>query len=132
MTKNEQEMRIKSVVAEVGYKKDLMVRPSNLSMGEQKLIAFARAMICSPRLLFLDEWTESLDQSSAQRLVAIVRKFKEEGGSIIFVSHNVGVIRALADTAVVIAAGQVSLRLTREQIENSEDLDRYIEQGMAS
>jgi ABC-type multidrug transport system ATPase subunit len=132
MTRDEQERRIKSVVAEVGYKKDLKVRPSELSMGEQKLIAFARAMICSPQLLFLDEWTESLDQSAAQRLIAIVKKLHEKGGSIILVSHNIGVIRDLADIVMVIAAGQVSHRITREQIESNEDLGRFIEQEMAS
>jgi ABC-type glutathione transport system ATPase component len=132
MTKDEQARRIKSVMAEVGYKKDLMVRPAELSMGEQKLIAFARAIMCSPNLLFLDEWTESLDQSGAQRLVALAKKLKEAGGSIILVSHNIGVIRALADIIVVITAGQVTHRLSIEQIESNEDLGSYIEQGMAS
>jgi ABC-type transporter Mla maintaining outer membrane lipid asymmetry ATPase subunit MlaF len=132
MTKDEQARRIKTVVAEVGYRKDLMVRPAELSMGEQKLIAFARAMMCSPQLLFLDEWTESLDQSGAQRLVALVRRLKEAGGSVIFVSHNIGVIRALADIIVVVAAGEVTHRLTSEQIESNEDLSSYIEQGVAS
>ncbi|MDR0291175.1 MAG: ATP-binding cassette domain-containing protein [Treponema sp.] len=132
MTKAEQEKRIKSVVAEVGYRKNLMVRPSELSMGEQKLIAFARAMMCSPQLLFLDEWTESLDQSAMMRLVGIVKRLREKGTSIILVSHNIGVIRDLADFVVVIAAGQISHRLTREQIESNEDLSRFIEQEIAS
>jgi ABC-type multidrug transport system ATPase subunit len=132
MTKDEQERRIKAVVAEVGYKKDLTVRPAGLSMGEQKLIAFARALICSPRLLYLDEWTESLDQSASQRLIALVRKLKGEGVTIILVSHNIGVIRDLADFVVMIVAGQISIQLTREQIESNEDLGRYIEEGIAS
>jgi ABC-type Fe3+/spermidine/putrescine transport system ATPase subunit len=45
MTRKQRENRIEQVVAEVGYKKDLGIRPSGLSMGEQKLIAFARALI---------------------------------------------------------------------------------------
>jgi len=132
MTKQERERRIESTVAEVGYKKDLGIRPAQLSMGEQKLLAFARAMICRPRLLYLDEWTESLDQSAADRLMDLVNKLKEEGVTVILVTHNVQVIHQLADTVIMILGGQIFLRLTREQIDQDEDLRRYIEKGMAS
>jgi ABC-type multidrug transport system ATPase subunit len=132
MTKLERERRIESVVAAVGYKKDLGIRPSQLSMGEQKLLGFARAMICRPRLLFLDEWTESLDESAAQRLVGLVRRQRENGVSIIFVSHNMRIVIDLADVVVMIIGGQVFLKITREQISGDEDLRRYVERGMAS
>jgi ABC-type glutathione transport system ATPase component len=132
MTTAERIKRIESVAAEVGYKKDLKVRPAELSMGEQKLIAFARAMICHPRLLYLDEWTESLDQNSAKRLIELVKKFRSEGISIVMVSHNINIIRNLADFVTLILAGQVSLQLTREQIENDESLGSYLEKGIAS
>ncbi|MDR0290550.1 MAG: ATP-binding cassette domain-containing protein [Treponema sp.] len=132
MSKDEREKRIESVVAEVGYKRELGIRPDQLSMGEQKLIAFARALICRPRLLFLDEWTESLDQNSSDRLVGMVKVLKADGVSIILVSHNMPIIRDLADIAVMILGGQIFLKLTREQMDADEDLSRYIERGMAS
>jgi ABC-type methionine transport system ATPase subunit len=132
MSKKEREKRIESVVAEVGYKKELGIRPALLSMGEQKLIAFARAMLCHPRLLYLDEWTESLDQSAARRLITLVKKMKEKGISIIMVSHNMQIIRDLADIVVMVIGGQIFLRITREQIDNDEDLYRYVEKGITS
>jgi ABC-type multidrug transport system ATPase subunit len=132
MTKKEREERIEAVAAEVGYKRDLGIRPAELSIGEQKLLGFARAMICHPRLLYLDEWTESLDQSAAQRLIDLVKRFKGQGVSIIFVSHDIRIIRELADIAVMILDGRISLQLTKEQINNDEELSRYIERGMAS
>jgi ABC-type multidrug transport system ATPase subunit len=114
-------------VAAVGYKKELRVRPSALSMGEQKLIAFARAMLCDPRLLYLDEWTESLDQSSAQRLITLVRKLKDDGVSIILVTHNIQIIRNLADCALIIREGRMAFKLSKEQIAGDIDLSRFIE-----
>ncbi|MDR0494918.1 MAG: ATP-binding cassette domain-containing protein [Treponema sp.] len=132
MSKKEREKRIETVVAEVGYKKELGIRPALLSMGEQKLIAFARAMLCHPQLLYLDEWTESLDQYAAQRLITLAKNMKDKGASIILVSHNMQIINELADIVVMIIGGQVFLRLTREQIDNDEDLRRYVEKGIAS
>jgi ABC-type multidrug transport system ATPase subunit len=132
MTRKERESRIELVIAEVGYRKDLGIRPSLLSMGEQKLIAFARSLICWPRLLYLDEWTESLDENAAQRLIGIIRKQQKEGVTIIFVSHDLRIIKSLADDIVMILGGQVFLRLTKEQITSDEDLMRYLENGIAS
>lgn len=132
MSKRDREKRIETVVAEVGYKKELGIRPAQLSMGEQKLIAFARAMLCRPRLLYLDEWTESLDQSAAQRLINLVKRMKADGVSIILVSHNMQIIREIADLVIMIIGGQVFLKLTKEQIDCDEDLQRYVEKGIAS
>jgi ABC-type lipoprotein export system ATPase subunit len=132
MTRHERENRIQSVLLDVGYKRDLSVRPSALSMGEQKLIAFARAMICRPALLFLDEWTESLDDSSAQRLVHLVRRQQEERHTVIFVSHDFRIVRSLADYVLMILGGQFFLKFSREQMDGDEDLVRYVERGIAS
>jgi ABC-type multidrug transport system ATPase subunit len=129
MSKTERERRIEEVTSEVGYRKELSIRPSLLSMGEQKLIAFARALVCRPNLLFLDEWTESLDDRAAQRLVSIVRKMKDAGATIIFVSHNIHLMLNMADYFLMILGGQLFLKLTKEQLED-EDLRRYIERGI--
>jgi ABC-type methionine transport system ATPase subunit len=132
MSPGERENRIEAVVAEVGYRKELSIRPAQLSMGEQKLLAFARALLCRPRLLFLDEWTESLDDNAARRLIGLVKCRREEGNTIIFVSHDLNIIKELADEIVLILSGQVFLRLTREQVAADEDLMRYVAKGIAS
>jgi ABC-type multidrug transport system ATPase subunit len=132
MTKKERELRIEAVVAEVGYKKDLGIRPAQLSMGEQKLLAFARALICRPSLLYLDEWTESLDENAARRLIGLVKKRQNAGVSIILVSHDMRIINDLADVVVMVLDGQIFLRFTRGQMTDDEDIKRYVEQGMAS
>ncbi|MDR0690003.1 MAG: ATP-binding cassette domain-containing protein [Spirochaetaceae bacterium] len=132
MTKTDRDGRIAEVLAEVGYKKALGIRPSMLSMGEQKLIAFARAMLCRPTLLFLDEWTESLDDSAAQRLIRIVRRRREEGNTIIFVSHDFRIIKNLADYIIMIQEGKLAFAFTGEQIAGDENLAQLVEKGIAS
>lgn len=123
--------RVRALLAESGYRRDLDIRPADLSMGEQKLVAFSRAMACDPTILFLDEWTESLDEIAAKRLVNLVKKRKDAGKTVVFVSHNFAVIKELADRIVMIVDGRVSLSVTREEFANDTNLAHYIEQGIA-
>jgi ABC-type glutathione transport system ATPase component len=132
MSEMEMTNRIRAVLGEVGYKRDLLIRPSQLSMGEQKLIAFARALMCSPKLLFLDEWTESLDETAAYRLIHLVQRHQKEHNTAIFVSHDLRIIKSLADCILMIVDGQLHMEFTREQIEGNEELAKYIETGIAS
>jgi ABC-type multidrug transport system ATPase subunit len=124
--------RVREVLAAVGYRKETHIRPAMLSMGEQKLVAFARALMCRPRLLFLDEWTESLDERSSQRLINLVRTHKSQGGTVIFVSHDLQIIKDLADIVLFVADGELSMKFTGTQIENDKDLGRYLEREIAS
>lgn len=123
--------RVAEVLSVVGYRKDIDIRPSQLSMGEQKLIAFARAMTCNPKLLFLDEWTESLDDGAARRLVALVKKAQEGGTTVIYVSHNLGIIRESAHHICMIVDGRLALSVTAEEFANNGSLSKTIEKGIA-
>ena len=132
MSSSERGRRIREVLGEVGYKRDLSIRPSALSMGEQKLVAFARAMMCRPKLLFLDEWTESLDESAGHRLIQLVQRHKQEENTLIFVSHDFRIIRNIADYIIMIVEGAFSSVFSREQIDQNENLAKYVEKGIAS
>jgi len=131
MNKKERANRIKEVTAEVGYRKDLYIRPARLSMGEQKLIAFARAMLCKPALLYLDEWTESLDETSAERLINIVKRKQKENTTIIFVCHDMRIIKDLADYVVVVVDGKAVFQATKDIVVNDPELNNYLRMGMA-
>jgi ABC-type multidrug transport system ATPase subunit len=128
----ERKRRIQEVLGNVGYKKDISIRPSQLSMGEQKLIAFARALMCGPKLLFLDEWTESLDDSRANRLIRLVERHQKEHYTVIFVSHDFRIIKTLSDYIVMVMDGKFSSIFSREQIEWDEDLAQRIEEETLS
>ena len=132
MPERERNARIREVLEEVGYKRDLSIRPSQLSMGEQKLIAFARAMMCRPKLLYLDEWTESLDRPASHRLVGLVQRHQKEHNTVILVCHDFRIVKDLADYIIMLIGGEFSMKLSRDQLEQDEDLSRYIERGIAS
>jgi ABC-type multidrug transport system ATPase subunit len=130
MTKEARQNRIDEVVKTVGYKRGLSIRPASLSMGEQKLIAFGRAMLCRPKLLFLDEWTESLDDYAAQRLISLVKQQKLHNNTIVFISHNMGIIRDLADYVVMLVGGYTYTRLSGEQLSSNGELAELLEKGI--
>ncbi|MCL2609299.1 MAG: ATP-binding cassette domain-containing protein [Treponema sp.] len=137
MGERERKRRVMEVAGEVGYRRELGIRPAGLSMGEQKLVAFARSLVLRPDLLFLDEWTESLDEKSADRLVEIVRRMKESGSTVIFVSHDPRIVLKLADRVILVSGGRVSELLSKEELDSAgfhssnrdEDLLRLMETG---
>jgi ABC-type transporter Mla maintaining outer membrane lipid asymmetry ATPase subunit MlaF len=131
MPPKDRDKRIMEVLAVVGYKRDLSIRPDQLSMGEQKLIGFARALMCHPKLLFLDEWVESLDESNALRLIQYVQRHQKEQNTAIFVCHDFRIVRNLADHIILIKEKRCSMKVSREQIEANAELARYLEQGIA-
>ncbi|MCL2214242.1 MAG: ATP-binding cassette domain-containing protein [Treponema sp.] len=132
MNRNDRVKRIKEVTELTGYRKDLHIRPSKLSMGEQKLIGFARAMLCNPMLLFLDEWVESLDETSAEKLINVVRKKQREGASVIFVCHDMRIIIDLADFIIVIVDGKVTANAPKEMIIGDLLMNDFLKVGIAS
>ena len=132
MGRSDRVKRIKAIAEKSGYNKTLNVRPASLSMGEQKLIAFARAMLCDPQLMFLDEWTESLDENAADRLINIVRQKQREGTTIIFVSHDMRLIIDLADYIAVVVDGKVTITAPKEQIISDLLLNDFVKIGIAS
>ena len=131
MTKKERKVRIEEVAEEVGYRKNLDIRPSRLSMGEQKLIGFARALLCNPNLLFLDEWVESLDETSGNRLINIVRRKQKEGCTTIFVCHDMRIIVDVADYVIVLVDGKVAFHATKEFAVNDPQISSYLRVGIA-
>ena len=130
----QQEIRsaVEEAVNLVGYKRSLDIRPASLSMGEQKLIAFARAMINHPDLIFLDEWTESLDEFSAERLINIVNHLKLQGKTIIFVSHDLEIIKYFADCIFIIEKGKLSKIIQKEEIKTDRSIIELIKKELSN
>jgi ABC-type lipoprotein export system ATPase subunit len=99
--------RIKEVAKLVDFAKPLSLRPAALSTGEQKRIAFARALICKPEILFLDEPTESLDDSTAALFIKIISEFCQEGNTLIYVSHDNNFIDAFQNDKYYFSKGTI-------------------------
>lgn len=108
ITTEEKNERINEVCKLTGYDRPLNLRPVDLSMGEQKKIAFARALINKPEVLFLDECTESLDRKAGAVIMNLLLDFIKKGNSVIYVSHSSSFITALGGKIFVIDEGRLS------------------------
>jgi tungstate transport system ATP-binding protein len=79
-----------------------------LSGGEQQRLALARALALEPEVLFLDEPTASLDPASVQMIEQIVSAAHRRGTKIIFITHDLGQAKRLADEIVFLHRGRLS------------------------
>ena len=83
-------------------------RPSAFSGGMQQRLQIARNLVTGPRLVFMDEPTGGLDVSVQARLLDLLRNLvREMGLSAIIVTHDLAVVRLLADRLMVMKSGQV-------------------------
>lgn len=82
--------------------------PSHLSGGMRQRIMIAMALICNPRLLICDEPTTALDVTIQAEILQLIKKIqKSRKTSVIFISHDMGVISQMADRVAVMYAGQI-------------------------
>ena len=78
-----------------------------LSGGEQQRLSLARALATEPDVLFLDEPTAHLDPASTAAIEDVVREAHRAGTKIVFVSHDIGQARRLADEVIFMHRGRV-------------------------
>lgn len=111
VSKAEAKERALSMIRSVGISRPEKVFsevPAQLSGGMRQRIMIAMALICRPRLLICDEPTTALDVTVQAQILGLIRRLqKETGTSVIFISHDMGVISQMADRVAVMYAGQL-------------------------
>ncbi len=107
--KDERRARIAEALEEVGLEPSMMDRyPHEFSGGQRQRIAIARAMILKPRFVMLDEPTSALDMSVQAQIVELLRDLQTRHGlAYLFISHDLKIVRALADDIIVMKDGRV-------------------------
>jgi microcin C transport system ATP-binding protein len=91
--------------------------PHEFSGGQRQRIAIARALVLKPRFLVLDEPTSALDMSVQAQIVDLLRELQDRHKlAYLFISHDLRVVRALADEVMVLKDGKVVERGTSAQI----------------
>ncbi|WP_424810319.1 ABC transporter ATP-binding protein [Rhodococcus sp. 27YEA15] len=82
--------------------------PDQLSGGERQRVAIARALVVEPKLLVCDEATSALDVSVQAAIVELLDKLKRDRGlTIVLITHNLAIVRSLADDVVILRDGIV-------------------------
>lgn len=82
--------------------------PASFSGGQKQRIALARALCVSPKLLIADEPTSALDVSVQQKILQLIKALQKEMGlTILFISHDLGVIYSVCDEIAVMREGQI-------------------------
>ena len=117
-TKQEREVLIDQVLREVGLDPSSRERyPHEFSGGQRQRISIARALVLKPRLIVLDEPTSALDMSVQAQIVDLLRDLQQKYKlAYLFISHDLKVVRALADEVVVLRHGKVVERGPASQI----------------
>jgi neutral amino acid transport system ATP-binding protein len=99
----------------------------SLSGGQRKLIEMARALMTEPKLVMLDEPMAGVNPALTQSLLGHVKGLRAEGRTVIFVEHDMDVVRDISDWVVVMAEGQIIAEGTPNDISNNtEVIDAYL------
>jgi len=102
--------RVAALLREAALDPELASRyPHQLSGGQRQRVAIARALAVSPRMLVLDEPTSALDVTAQARILALVRRLREERElAYLLITHNLAIIGELCEQAAVLYLGRVA------------------------
>ena len=99
----------------------------NLSGGQRKLLEMARALMADPNLIMLDEPMAGVNPALTQSLLGHVKSLRDEGRTVIFVEHDMDVVRDISDWVVVMAEGAIIAEGPPESLaENQNVIDAYL------
>ena len=99
--------RVEALARRYGFEVDPHARVGALSPGEQQRVEILKALLQGAELLILDEPTSVLTPQEADRLFAVLDVMKAEGKGVIFISHKLGEVLAVADRVTVLRGGKV-------------------------
>jgi branched-chain amino acid transport system ATP-binding protein len=91
-------------------------RGSQLSGGQQQMLAFARALVQAPSVVLLDEPTQGLSPQYVEVVVGYVRRLRERGLTVVLVEQNLDVVAAVSDTVYLMSDGRIGAELPADQL----------------
>jgi ABC-type polar amino acid transport system ATPase subunit len=91
----------------VGLADKAKAQPAQLSGGQQQRVGIARAIVLQPKLVLFDEPTSALDPETVGEVLKVMRELREDGMTMLVVTHEMGFARAAADRVVFMDAGVI-------------------------
>jgi polar amino acid transport system ATP-binding protein len=114
--RSEAEKSAKELLKLVDLEDKLDAYPFELSGGQQQRVAIARSCALMPKVLCFDEPTSALDSDTIQRVVAIIKKLKDKGMTVLIITHDVAFADSVADKIISIKDGVVEDIKLKEEI----------------
>lgn len=108
-TKEEREKRVRELILMVGLDASYLDRyPNQLSGGQRQRVGIARALALSPSIIVADEPTSALDVSVRAQVINLLAELREKLGiSVVFISHDLSIVRHISDMIAVMYLGKV-------------------------
>lgn len=122
LTPREIEKRITGALRAFDLEEEKRHLPAQLSMGEKKLVSFARGLLLKPRLIFLDEPVSGVDAIAREKIVNTILPMREDPDvTLIMVSHNIDLIKSAADHIALVFNRRLFAYGTRDEVFKSSD-----------
>lgn len=119
------------VLKTTGLERARDVQVKAFSTGMVKRLNIARLMLSSPEILFLDEPYSGLDLDSIQLLNDYITSFKQQGGTVLIISHQLDCCFDVCDTACILVNGKIGLPLSMASMSPEELIALYQDEVMA-
>lgn len=100
--------RAAAVLEEMGIELDLSASVGSLGVGERQVIEIAKALSGQTRVLILDEPSAALSQHEVEQLFGLLRRLRDRGAAIIYITHRLDEVKAISDRVLVLRDGSVA------------------------
>jgi len=124
LPRDEADAVAKAQLDRVGLSSYISQYPAQLSGGQQQRVAIARALALEPRIMLFDEPTSALDPELVSEVLGVLSELKQDGMTMVVVSHEMRFARSAADRVVFMADGQIIEAGPPEQIFASPEVAR--------
>lgn len=106
---------VEDEIKKFGFQIPVKAKVSELSTAQKRLVEIVKALSTKAKVLILDEPTASLTKEEAFHLMNDIKKIKEQGVGIIFVSHRMDEVKFICDCATVLRNGKVVAKLEKDE-----------------
>jgi ABC-type polar amino acid transport system ATPase subunit len=121
---DEAEARARHYLERVHIPEQVDKYPAQLSGGQQQRVAIARALCMEPEIMLFDEPTSALDPEMIKEVLDVIIELADDGKTMICVTHEMGLARAMADRVILLDAGQIVEEAPPEQFFTAPKFER--------